>query len=324
MSNNSVSSWSREEEKAFENAIAMHWNNSTSSTTSEEDSSSPSSSEEQWQKIASMLPTKSIEELKQHYQLLMEDVQAIEAGHVPLPNYIGELDGATLATSSSSKDFHGFSGSVNGDKRSNCDYGSGFKGLSHESSGHGGKGGSRSDQERRKGIPWTEEEHRLFLLGLDKFGKGDWRSISRNFVISRTPTQVASHAQKYFIRLNSMNRDRRRSSIHDITSVNNGEVSSHHHHHQAPITGQQGNTNPGGGPAMGASVKHRGGQPHMPGLGMYGAPVGHPIAAPGHMASAVGTPVMLPPPGHHPHPHPHPPYVVPLAYPMAPPPAMHQ
>ena len=78
-----------------------------------------------------------------------------------------------------------------------------------------------SDQERRKGIPWTEEEHRLFLLGLAKFGKGDWRSISRNFVISRTPTQVASHAQKYFIRLNSLNKkDKRRSSIHDITSVN--------------------------------------------------------------------------------------------------------
>lgn len=32
--------------------------------------------------------------------------------------------------------------------------------------------------------------HRLFLLGLGKFGKGDWRSISRNFVISRTPTQA--------------------------------------------------------------------------------------------------------------------------------------
>jgi len=52
------------------------------------------------------------------------------------------------------------------------------------------------DQERRKGIPWTEEEHRLFLLGLTKFGKGDWRSISRTYVTSRTPTQVASHAQK--------------------------------------------------------------------------------------------------------------------------------
>ena len=45
-------------------------------------------------------------------------------------------------------------------------------------------------QERRKGIPWTEEEHRLFLMGLAKFGKGDWRSISRNYVISRTPTQA--------------------------------------------------------------------------------------------------------------------------------------
>jgi hypothetical protein len=59
------------------------------------------------------------------------------------------------------------------------------------------------------------------LLGLNKFGKGDWRSISRNFVVSRTPTQVASHAQKYFIRLNSLNKkDKRRSSIHDITGSN--------------------------------------------------------------------------------------------------------
>jgi len=48
----------------------------------------------------------------------------------------------------------------------------------------------KGDQERRKGIPWTEDEHRLFLLGLQKYGKGDWRSISRNFVISRTPTQA--------------------------------------------------------------------------------------------------------------------------------------
>jgi hypothetical protein len=31
---------------------------------------------------------------------------------------------------------------------------------------------------------------------------------------------VASHAQKYFIRLNSGGKDKRRSSIHDITTVN--------------------------------------------------------------------------------------------------------
>ncbi|EMS64444.1 Transcription factor MYB1R1 [Triticum urartu] len=57
----------------------------------------------------------------------------------------------------------------------------------------------------------------LFLLGLKTYGKGDWRNISRNFVRTRTPTQVASHAQKYFIRLSSGTA--RRSSIHDITTV---------------------------------------------------------------------------------------------------------
>ncbi|OWM90316.1 transcription factor MYBS1 [Punica granatum] len=290
----SATAWSREEEKAFENAIAMHW---------AEDSA------EHWDKIASLVPSKSIEELKQHYEILVEDVRAIEEGKVQIPNYVGE------ETTSSTKDNkHGVPSGGASDKRQNCGFGGGFSGLGHDSGGHGGKGGSRSDQERRKGIPWTEEEHRLFLLGLDKFGKGDWRSISRNFVISRTPTQVASHAQKYFIRLNSMNRDRRRSSIHDITSVNNGDISAP----QAPITGQQSNTNPSSPALVGPPPKHRN-QPHMPGIGMYGTPVGLPVSAPGHMAS-----LMLPP-GHHPH---HPPYVLPMAYPMPPPlpppPPMHQ
>ncbi|PHT72555.1 hypothetical protein T459_23340 [Capsicum annuum] len=40
--------------------------------------------------------------------------------------------------------------------------------------------------------------HRRFLMGLEKYGKGDWRNISKKMVISRTPTQVASHAQKYY------------------------------------------------------------------------------------------------------------------------------
>lgn len=57
-------------------------------------------------------------------------------------------------------------------------------------------------------------------MGLKKYGKGDWRNISRNYVVSRTPTQVASHAQKYFIRQHSGGKDKRRASIHDITTVN--------------------------------------------------------------------------------------------------------
>ncbi|KAG7592216.1 Myb domain [Arabidopsis thaliana x Arabidopsis arenosa] len=77
---------------------------------------------------------------------------------------------------------------------------------------------SSSSGGRKRGVPWTENEHKRFLIGLQKVGKGDWKGISRNFVKSRTPTQVASHAQKYFLRRTNLNRRRRRSSLFDITT----------------------------------------------------------------------------------------------------------
>ncbi|XP_017238395.1 uncharacterized protein LOC108211336 [Daucus carota subsp. sativus] len=74
----------------------------------------------------------------------------------------------------------------------------------------------RAAHMRRKGTPWTQSEHRAFLLGLSKLGKGDWKGISKNYVPTRTPTQVASHAQKYFIRMTTAEKKNRRASLFDI------------------------------------------------------------------------------------------------------------
>ncbi|KAL3718163.1 hypothetical protein ACJRO7_003318 [Eucalyptus globulus] len=250
----SCSSWSKEQDKAFENALATHFEVSP----------------DWWEKVASDVPGKTLEEIKLHYEDLVEDVNRIEAGRVPLPSYSSACsDGSAsnLGEEESGKKGSGGSGESN----------------------QGGKG-SRSDQERRKGIAWTEEEHRLFLLGLDKYGKGDWRSISRNFVVTRTPTQVASHAQKYFIRLSSVNKDRRRSSIHDITTVGSGDLSAP----QGPITGQNQTDGSAGGVSSGKSNKQSPQSPAVTsGVAVSGPPpsIGQPVGGP--FVSAVGTPVNL-------------------------------
>ncbi|XP_073526394.1 uncharacterized protein [Phyllobates terribilis] len=182
-----ASNWSHEENKMFENALALH------------DKDTP----DRWIKVANMIPGKSVRDVIEHYRELEEDISDIEAGLIPIPGYT-----SSAFTLDWADDSH----------------------LGFDSPGEiyipGGKRSSSAraiDQERKKGVPWTEEEHRQFLLGLKKYGKGDWRNISHYFVTSRTPTQVASHAQKFFLRQISGPKEKRRSSIHDITTIHCSE-----------------------------------------------------------------------------------------------------
>ncbi|CAL9101155.1 unnamed protein product [Musa textilis] len=149
--------WTQEENKRFEDALAKF------------------DGPDRWEKVAALIPGKTVPDVLSHYRELVDDVTEIEAGR-----------------SISSRE----------EERNPLD-----------------RRGAQASFFIFCMHLWTSIPNLLFLLGLDKYGKGDWRNISRNFVITRTPTQVASHAQKYFIRLNSGSKDKRRTSIHDITTV---------------------------------------------------------------------------------------------------------
>lgn len=182
--------WTSAENKAFENALAVF------------DKDTP----DRWHRVAQMVPGKSVLDVMRHYKELEDDVNNIEAGLVPIPGYATAPFTLDWGDGHDLDDFKQFSYGVTG-KRSST---------------------RPAEYERKKGVPWTEKEHKLFLMGLKKYGKGDWRNISRNYVMTRTPTQVASHAQKYFMRQLSGGKDKRRASIHDITtiSLNDHQVSS--------------------------------------------------------------------------------------------------
>lgn len=178
------SQWTRYHDKLFERALLVV----------------PEDLPDRWERIADQVPGKSPAEVREHYEALVHDVFEIDSGRVEVPSYVDD----SVAPPSG-----GGAGISTWDNANQISFGSKPR---------------QSDNERKKGTPWTEEEHRLFLIGLSKFGKGDWRSISRNVVVTRTPTQVASHAQKYFLRQNSVKKERKRSSIHDITTVDSNSV----------------------------------------------------------------------------------------------------
>ncbi|XP_020235752.2 transcription factor RADIALIS [Cajanus cajan] len=74
----SSSSWTAQENKAFENALAVY------------DKDTPN----RWCNIARAVGGKTPEEVKRHYDILVEDIRRIETGQVPFPIYRNLKDGA--------------------------------------------------------------------------------------------------------------------------------------------------------------------------------------------------------------------------------------
>ncbi|OMP11732.1 hypothetical protein CCACVL1_00307 [Corchorus capsularis] len=71
MSSRGSGSWTAKQNKDFEKALAVY------------DKDTP----DRWYNVAKAVGGKTADEVKRHYELLVEDVNHIESGHVPFPNY---------------------------------------------------------------------------------------------------------------------------------------------------------------------------------------------------------------------------------------------
>ncbi|EME30845.1 Myb-like protein I [Galdieria sulphuraria] len=74
------------------------------------------------------------------------------------------------------------------------------------------KGKNKQENSKTQSRYWTPSEHQRFLEALRKFGHKDVKSIS-NYVGTRNPTQVRTHAQKYFLRLFKESRNRQEQGM---------------------------------------------------------------------------------------------------------------
>lgn len=121
----SNSIWTREENRAFENALAIY-----------------SDDGNLWEKIAAAVPGRTLEEIKDHFEVLVSDVNEIESGLVPLPCYADSFKKSRKRGGHAAVDGKGKQ-SGNNQSESGC----------REIS-------LRSDRDRKRGRPWSEEEHR--------------------------------------------------------------------------------------------------------------------------------------------------------------------
>lgn len=84
-----------------------------------------------WYMVAEMIPGKTVSDVINQYRELVADVSDIEAGLVPIPGYLASPFSLELEDQDR-LDVHR-------------------------------KRGRSWDHERRKGVPWTEEEHRYVI-----------------------------------------------------------------------------------------------------------------------------------------------------------------
>ncbi|KAL5752655.1 hypothetical protein ACOSP7_022853 [Xanthoceras sorbifolium] len=70
-SSSSSPSWTAKQNKQFERALAVY------------DKDTP----DRWHNIAKAVGGKSVEEVKKQYEILLKDVNDIESGRYPFPNY---------------------------------------------------------------------------------------------------------------------------------------------------------------------------------------------------------------------------------------------
>ncbi|EGG24879.1 myb domain-containing protein [Cavenderia fasciculata] len=84
---------------------------------------------------------------------------------------------------------------------------------------------SRYEQEKqaekkKQSRYWTPEEHNRFIEALSKFGHKDVKAIA-SYVGSRNPTQVRTHAQKYFLRIDRERQRKQQSKDGDRDADDN-------------------------------------------------------------------------------------------------------
>lgn len=117
--------WTPQENKLFENALAFY------------DKDTP----DRWMRVAAMIPGKTVGDVIKQYKELEEDVSVIEAGLIPVPSY------STTTTSSFTLEWVNDQGYD--EFKQFCSVGEKRSASTRP-----------SEHERKKGVPWTEEEHR--------------------------------------------------------------------------------------------------------------------------------------------------------------------